>query len=86
MAFKKQKGGSEVAITVDIRSDRHLFKIEADICTDEGKLVAPSQVSEVLAQIVNGNPEAWKDRWLNDFEHWLLKQEAVLISAVSELS
>ena len=86
LAFKKQNGGSEVAVTVDIRRQGNLFKIDADICTDEGKLVVPTQVYEVLAKEVIGNPEPWKDGWLNDFEHWLFNQEAVLISAVSELT
>ncbi len=86
LAFKKQKDGSEVAVIIDIKSDGHLFRIEADICHDDGRLIAPSQVSEILLKSATVNSEDWKGKWVNDFKRWLLKQEAVLVSAVSELS
>jgi hypothetical protein len=85
LAFKRQTDGDEVAITIDVRCEAQQLTIEADVCSDEGQIIAGGPAATVSLSESSTTVDAAIDGWLQEFEQFLIKQEPMVRQTVAHL-
>lgn len=86
LAFRRSADGAEVAITVDIQNDAQLMVITSDACADDGRVVADGPSAAIRLSESERNVEIALNDWLHEFEQFLLKNESLVVAAVSHLA
>ena len=86
LAFRRSANGDEVAITVDIQNDGQQMTITADICIDDGKVVAAGPAAAIRLSESERSVEIALNDWLHEFEQFLLKNESTVVTAVAQLA
>jgi hypothetical protein len=85
LALRRSAGNEEVAITVDVQSDKERMTIESDACKDDGTVLAVGPSAEIQLSGDDQIAQHALDRWAREFDQFLSATETEIVTAAARL-
>ena len=85
LALKRTKDGEEMAITVDVRSNKQQLIVESDVCIDNGEVIAAGPSTIIVLAEDQSLIDSAICGWTRDFEQFLRANETTIFESASSL-
>ena len=84
LSFRAHDDGDEISVTIDIRFDAGVLRVESDACRDNGEIVAAGPTAMIPWKEDQSIPNADLSNWLDQLDQFLREIEAKIVQATLE--